>query len=77
MALQRAVEAGCPGGCQLNGKLVVCTWTHTQLFCGAPSVVAARNAWFSKVQVCHGQAEKVFSKKGSKYAGGFHDELDR
>eukprot|EP00966_Prymnesium_polylepis_P020086 462780-Prymnesium_polylepis.1 len=69
MALQRAVAAGCPGGCLLHGKpVVVCTWTHTQLFCGAPGVVAARNAWFSKVQACHGQAEKV---------GRFHDELDR
>ena len=77
MALQRAVEAGCPAGCRLAGKPVACTWTHTQLFCGAPSVVAARSTWLSKVQACHAQAEKVFSAKGIKYAGGFHDELDR
>ena len=76
MALQRAVAAGCPAGCEVRGEQVKCTWTHVQLFCGAPSVVAARQTWLSKVQACHAQAEKVFSRQGKKYTGGFHEELD-
>ena len=48
-----------------------------QLFCGSPSVAAARGAWLSKVKACQGQTEKVFSRKGLKFTGGFHEELGR
>eukprot|EP00966_Prymnesium_polylepis_P108389 2508957-Prymnesium_polylepis.1 len=39
--------------------------------------MAARSAWLSKVRACQGQAEKVFSRKGQTFAGGFHEELER
>ena len=77
LALRRAQAAGCPGGCKLDGKEVACTWLHVQLFCGSPSVAAARGAWLSKVKACQGQTEKVFSRKGLKFTGGFHEELGR